>query len=254
MICVVLDLDGVVYRGTDTVPGAEVALRWLADRHRVVFATNNSSRTPEQVADKIRSVTGFPADPGSVVTSALAAAHIAEPRPTLVVGGDGIRTALGARGIEVVGGPNAKQVVTGIDFGLTYDTLRVATTALSDGARWIATNTDATFPAGDGEWPGAGAIVAALAAGSGRSPEVAGKPHRPMIDLIGSLVEGCRVVVVGDRPETDLAMAKDAGWTAVLALSGVTRDPATVPAHFAPDAAVASLSELPTALERLGMA
>ncbi len=243
MTGVVLDLDGVVYRGGVAVPGAGDALAVLVDRHDVLFATNNSRRTPAEVAGAIERATGVAVDPATVLTSALAAAAVADAVPTGVVGGAGIRAALAERGIPVVDHPDARQVVTGIDFDLSYETLRTASAAIADGARWIATNTDATFPAETGLWPGAGAIVAALAVASGAEPEVAGKPHPPMVSLVGALV-GTDAVVVGDRPETDLALAKAGGWTSVLVLSGVTDDPATVPAEFAPDHVVGSLVDV----------
>lgn len=254
MIGIVLDLDGVVYRGNEAIPGAGSTLRWLADRHRLVFATNNSSRTPEAVAGKIRTITGYPADAAEVVTSAMAAASVADVEPTFVVGGEGIRRALADVGIEVVGAETAGQVVSGIDFSFSYDTMRSAASALRGGARWIATNTDATFPTEVGEWPGAGAIVAGLEAASGRTPEVAGKPHRPMVDLVSSRLSVSEVIVVGDRPETDMALANRAGWRSVLALTGVTTDPGAIPPGLAPEAIIDGLADLPNLLERLGRA
>lgn len=256
MIGLVLDLDGVVYRARQALPGAADTLTWAGRHHRVLFATNNSSRTPAEVSGKISAITGFRASPEMVVTSAMAAAAIADPVPTHVVGGDGITVALEARGIPIVDAPDAAQVVSGIDFGFTYESLTAAATALRGGARWIATNTDATYPVEAGEWPGAGAVVAALATASGRTPEVAGKPHRPMIDLVADRLGAAptHVVVVGDRPETDLALARAAGWTAVLALSGVTRAASDVPADLAPDATIETLGELPALLRRLGVA
>jgi HAD superfamily hydrolase (TIGR01450 family) len=256
MIGLVLDLDGVVYRARQAVAGAADALAWADRHHRVLFATNNSSRTPVEVASKVTAITGFRASPEMVVTSALAAAAIADPVPTHVVGGAGITQALEGRGIPIAEASGAAQVVSGIDFGFTYESLTAAATTLRHGARWIATNTDATYPVEEGEWPGAGAVVAALATASGRTPEVAGKPHRPMIELVADRLgpDPTHVVVVGDRPETDLALARAAGWTAVLALSGVTRAASDVPADLSPDATIGTLGELPALLRRLGVA
>lgn len=240
---VVLDLDGVVYRGGVAVPGAPDALAVLVERHDVVFATNNSRRTPVEVAGAIERATGVVVDPAAVLTSAQAAAAVADPVPTGVVGAGGIRAALAERGIPVVDHADARQMVTGIDFDLSYETLRAASAVIRGGARWIATNTDATFPAETGLWPGAGAIVAALAVAAGTQPEVTGKPHPPMVSLVASRV-GADAVVVGDRPETDLALARAGGWASVLVLSGVTDDPAAVPDELAPDHVVGSLVDV----------
>ena len=154
------------------------------------------------------------------------------------------------RDIPVVDLADARQVVTGIDFDLSYETLRSAATAIRDGARWIATNDDPTFPAETGLWPGAGAIVAALAVAAGTEPEVAGKPHPPMVSLVTARI-GADAVVVGDRPETDLALARAGGWKSVLVLTGVTDDPATVPAELAPDHVIESIVDLADLLGRI---
>jgi 4-nitrophenyl phosphatase len=248
---VVLDLDGVVYRGESALPGAGAALAELDRDHRVVLATNNSSRTPEQVVAKIERLTGIALDPALAVTSAMAAASIADAVPTTVVGGPGIDDALGRNGIPIVDAADAAQLITGIDFAFDYDRLRGAARCARRGARWISTNDDVTFPAEDGLWPGAGAITAAVAAASGVEPEVAGKPHPPMARLLGELADDGPVIVVGDRPETDLALARTGGWLAVLALSGVTDSAQGLPESLAPDHVVAGLADVPVLLERI---
>ena len=127
-------------------------------------------------------------------------------------------------------------VAVGFDLDLSYERLREATKALHAGARFIASNLDTTFPAADNDlWPGAGSMVAALEAASGRKAEPAGKPYEPMKRL-----------VVGDRPDTDLALGAHAGWTTVLTLSGVT--PAAAADHADADIIVETLAALPAAL------
>lgn len=227
---VICDLDGVVYRGTRAISGAAEALRDLqAGGLNLLFCTNNSSRTPSEVAEVIESVTGFQAFPGQVLGSAMAAATLlAIDKPlTYVLGGNGIHAALAEAGIETTeAGTGARAVVVGIDMELSYERLRRAAQAAANGARLIATNDDPTYPAEDGFWPGAGSILAAVETASGRRAEVAGKPHRPMRDLIRThLVEG-PVWVVGDRPDTDLALADaEADWQSVLVLTGVVDRP-----------------------------
>lgn len=224
---VICDLDGVVYRGKDPVPGSATALAALeAAGWRIIFCTNNSARTPEEVAGRIREITGYEGRADQVITSAAAAAGLlAESRPpTFVLGGEGVRSALEKEGIPVTGvGSEAGAVVVGLATGLTYDWLREASSAVMRGARLIATNDDPTFPAEDGLWPGAGSIVAAVERATGVLAEVAGKPFPPMRRLIHQNLGPGPVWVVGDRPDTDLALASaEPGWRSVLVLTGVS--------------------------------
>jgi 4-nitrophenyl phosphatase len=251
----IFDLDGVVYVGDHPVAGAGDLLHAATSAgYSVLFATNNASRTPENAVEKLRSITGYPAVEQQYISSALAGAHLLgrDSVRCFVVGGPGIHHAVAAQGSSVVTDwRHAEAVLVGFDREVAYPTLRDATLALRAGARFIATNDDATFPAPDGQWPGAGATVAFLQTSGGRTPEVAGKPHPPMRALIRERLGPGPVWMIGDRPETDLAMAKAEGWTAVLALSGVTDDPGVVPAEYRPDLVVASLANLGRELELL---
>ncbi|MGH8958190.1 MAG: HAD-IIA family hydrolase [Acidimicrobiia bacterium] len=227
---VICDLDGVVYRGSRAIPGAAEALRELQWAGvNLLFCTNNSSRRPSEVASAIEGVTGFSATSQQVLGSAAAAATLlADEKPvTYVLGGAGIVAALADVGVEMTEiGAEAQAVVVGIDLALSYDRLRQASQAAASGARLIATNNDPTYPAEDGFWPGAGSMLAAVETASGRKAEVAGKPYRPMRDLIRSRLVPGRVWVVGDRPDTDLALAQaEQGWESILVLTGVVKDP-----------------------------
>ncbi len=253
MRTIVSDLDGVVYLGSEGIPGSGEALgRLTDDGYRLLFVTNNSSRSRFEVAARIASITGFPAEPENVVGSGLATARflVGRVRKVFVVGGDGLRETLEGEGIAVVkDADDAEAVVVGLDPEFTYRRLVEATRALRNGADFYATNTDASFPTPTGLQPGGGAIVAALAVASGREPVVCGKPHGPMRDLVRSMVDG-NVLVVGDRPETDLAMGKAEGWATALVLTGVVADPAEVEPAYTPDLVVASLADLPDVLAR----
>ncbi len=244
---VVCDLDGVVYRGAHPIPGAGDALRALVERGvHVLFATNNSTRTPHQTARRIRELTAFAADPDQVVGSAEAAAlHLAAGRPgTYVVGEEGIVAALAGRGVPQTD-EDAEAVVVGLDRDFTYEKLHKAAAFIRSGAAFVATNTDVTFPDQAGLHPGAGALVAAVEAASGVAPVVAGKPHAPMRRLIVERLRPGRTVVVGDRPETDLALARAAGWLGVLVLTGVVNDATEVPDAHRPDVVLDSIADLP---------
>jgi glycerol-1-phosphatase len=221
---VVLDLDGVVVRGREPLPGAAATVAALRDRGvGIVFATNNASRTAETVAEELTEA-GIPATPQDVVTSAVAAAAMVEPGTRcLVIGMEGLRHALGERGcVEVRDPAEADAVVVGWDRSLVWDDLRRATLALTRGARFLATNTDPAIPSPEGLWPGNGAIVAALQAATGRAPDVAGKPHPPMFEAAAAVLPDGPKLMVGDRHETDITGAAALGWDTALVLSGVT--------------------------------
>ena len=224
---ILLDLDGVLFRGDRPIDGApETVAALRRSGKRPVFLTNNSSRTPEQVAAKLTGL-GFEAAPGEVVTSALATAELLAAgggeATAYVIGQDGIREALDDAGIGIVDGDasSASYVVVGWDGTVTYEALRRATVLVRAGARLVATNADASYPAQSGElWPGAGAILAAVEVASGRRAEVVGKPHRPLFETAMERAGTRNVLMVGDRVETDIAGAVAAGIDAVLVLSG----------------------------------
>lgn len=221
------DLDGVLFRGTEVVPGGPETLAALrAEGHRLVFVTNNSARTPEAVAEMLREL-GYEADPAEVVTSALATAELAGSRgyaTAFVIGEEGIRRALAEVGTRVLDGEpeRADCVVVGWDRQVTYAKLRRACLLVQRGAALIATNDDRAFPAPDGLWPGAGALLAVVTTTTGVEAEVVGKPHPLLYRAAVRRIGDGRPLVIGDRPETDIAGANALGWDSVLVLSGVT--------------------------------
>jgi ribonucleotide monophosphatase NagD (HAD superfamily) len=165
-------------------------------------------------------------------------------RTALVIGGRAIDVALENVGIEVTDvWQEADAVVVGLDFGVTYDKLAGATQALRNGALFYATNTDSTYPTPQGLMPGGGVMVGALAIASGLDPVVSGKPESEMQSYIAERARS-PILVVGDRAETDAALAISAGWSSALVLSGVTRSLHEIPAEFAPDIVVNSLIDL----------
>lgn len=230
---VLLDLDGVVWRGDQPIPGADRAIAQLRDEGVVVsFFTNNSFPLLSSHLEKLARF-GVVASASQLLTSAQAAASCCEPgESVLVLGGPGILEALGdaklaGRAItdelEPTGPAAARAdvVVVGIDPQCTYRRLAVAYGAIAAGARFVATNDDATFPLPDGTVPGAGALVAALSYATGVAPLIAGKPHEPAAALV-RLRLGEVSVVVGDRPSTDGRLASLLGARFALVLSGVT--------------------------------
>ncbi len=208
-----------------------------------MFLTNNSGPLVAGHVEALGKV-GVECEPQDVTTSAQAAASMLSPGSRVAVVGDkGILEALGEQGVQVVGaneGPDA--VVVGRCLELDYWALAAAASAVRDGARFIATNTDSTFPTGDGLLPGAGALVAFIATSAGRKPEVAGKPNEPMAALVKARY-GALDVVAGDRPDTDGLFAQRSGSRFGLVFSGVTQR-SDLPFEPAPDLEADDLAEL----------
>jgi HAD superfamily hydrolase (TIGR01450 family) len=242
-----LDLDGVLWRGKEPISGSAAGVAKLRSAgHQVVFVTNNSFAT---IADQEAKLGAFGIlAGGDVISSAMAGAQLVAPGDRVfVLGGPGIREAIVARGATLLdvpepGSSSADAVVVGLDWDLSYDRLRAAVQAVSGGARFIATNTDSTYPTERGFFPGAGAVVAAVAAATGREPEVAGKPEAPIAALVRARY-GDEGIMVGDRPETDGAFARTLGYRFGLVLSGVTQ-PGDLPVIPAPDIVAADLGSL----------
>jgi 4-nitrophenyl phosphatase len=246
----VLDLDGVVWLAGTPIPGSPEAVQRLhAAGETVAFVTNNSGPTLAQYAAMLRRA-GIEVDEGELVTSAQAAASLLEPGShAAVVGGPGLTEAVEARGVAVVPADDRPPaVVVGRSLQLDFAALAAAAAAIREGARFVATNTDATFPTGHGLEPGAGALVAYLEVGSGRKAEVAGKPYQPAADLLRARF-GPAGVVVGDRPDTDGTFAQVIGAPFALVLSGVTR-PEDLPVSPPPATIHADLAS--TVAARLG--
>ncbi|MGA7272024.1 MAG: HAD-IIA family hydrolase [Acidimicrobiia bacterium] len=221
---VVCDLDGVVYRGERAIAGSGEALEALEEAGwTILFATNNSARTPEHVVDKLRRLVGYEARTDQVVTSALVAASMIQVGPVLVVAESGVEAAVTEAGFELTEDPDlAATVVVGIDRALTYDRIARAAEAIRRGAAFIATNQDPTFPTEHGLLPGAGACVAAVETASGVTGINAGKPSDAMRRLIEERCPPGTIWMIGDRPDTDLALAAWPRWRSILVLTGVT--------------------------------
>jgi HAD superfamily hydrolase (TIGR01450 family) len=238
-----LDLDGVVWLSGVAIPGSPEAIaRVRAAGDRVVFVTNNSS-VPIGDQEAALAAIGIPAT-GDVLTSAMAAAGLLAPGSTaLVCAGPGVDEALSVRGVTAVRDGAADAVVVGFHRDFDYARLRAASAAVRGGARLVGTNDDATYPTPDGEIPGGGAILAAVAYASGTTPIVAGKPFEPMAAAVRALVGDGPHVMVGDRPSTDGAFARNLGATFALVLSGVTRL-ADLPVEPSPDVTGADLASV----------
>lgn len=224
-----LDLDGVVYIGTQAVSGAQAA---LADARRagmrLTFVTNNAARTPSAVADHLNEL-GIAVTADEIVTSAQAAAHyLADRLPhgaaVLVVGTIGLEEALRERGLVPVSSAEAPvaAVVQGYSPDLNWRQLAEGAVAINRGVLWVATNVDPTVPSPRGRLPGNGSLVAALRCATGAEPVVTGKPDPTMHREMVLRSHASRPLVVGDRLDTDIEGANAVGCDSLLVLTGVT--------------------------------
>ncbi len=224
-----LDLDGVVHLGDQAAPYAVDVLGRVRDRGTpLAFVTNNASRTREDVAAALRRL-GVAADPAEVMTSAVATAELLagqlEPgAPVLVVGGEGLWAAVEQAGLTPVAdaGREPVAVVQGWGPDVAWRDLAEATVALRAGARWVVTNRDPTLPSPRGPLPGSGALVAAITVATGQEPEtVVGKPRPELFRTAAGRLGAAAALVVGDRPDTDIAGARAGGLASLLVLTGV---------------------------------
>ncbi|HEU5242709.1 MAG TPA: HAD-IIA family hydrolase [Ornithinibacter sp.] len=254
---VVCDLDGVVYRGPAAVPGAVDALRAL--EVPVLYATNNASRPPEEVAAHLGEL-GLPCVPDAVATSSQAGAWLLSDRvapgsAVLAVGGAGVALALTEAGLRPVAPDDAATagplvaVLQGYGPQVRATDLAEAAYAVQGGAWWVATNTDTTLPTDRGVAPGNGSLVGAVANAVGRAPDVvAGKPGPPLYLLCAARLglEPAAVLAVGDRLDTDIEGAVAAGIDSLLVLTGVDDLQACLdaPAHRRPTWVAPDLSAL----------
>ncbi len=244
-----VDLDGVVYRGSAPIPGVAAVLADRAARgDTVVYVTNNSMHYRADYVTRLAGL-GAPVTSDRVVSSARATAlYLAGPelvppvRRVLAVGAGGLERECRDAGLDVVtaahaatrqaqegidgwdaaGRPDA--VVVGLDPQFTYGKLAVAVDCVHHGARFVATNRDPVYPTERGTRPGAGSIVAAVEAGSGVTPISIGKPAPLLLEMAirASGLARADAVMIGDGMATDLAAARLLGIPCVLMLTGIT--------------------------------
>lgn len=237
-----LDLDGVVYRGDQPVDHAIEVLETMSQTTRYAFITNNASRRPESIARQLRGLGLNEVGADAVVTSAQAVARliaddIGDGGVVLTIGGDGLRTALIERGLHVVeslaDGPGA--VVQGFARSVCWTDLAEAAYAVAAGVPWYASNTDSSFPTDRGLAPGNGSLVRAVAMATGKEPAIAGKPHRALFDEALHRCDAQRALIVGDRLDTDIRGARNAGLPSLAVTTGVSDVHALMATQDRPD-------------------
>ena len=251
------DMDGVLYRGPDPLPGVGPLLdRLVADGCGYVLATNNSMASPAEYTTRLGGM-GIGVPEERILTAGTATRDyltdlLPQEAPIYAVGMPALRHQLFDRApfrevTDVQPGEDAPAaVVVGLDLAFTYDKLRAATTAIRAGARFVATNADATLPTERGLVPGAGSIVAAIATASGHQPTVIGKPSPRILEQGAANlgVSPAEAVVIGDRLDTDILAGQRAGMLTVLVLTGVSTRDEAIAAESPPDLIVDDLPAL----------
>jgi 4-nitrophenyl phosphatase len=222
-----IDLDGTMYRGTERIEAASDFVKKLNNQNiPYLFVTNNSARTPLQIADKLN---GFdiPAKEAHVFTSSMATAnYIYEQNKhasIFVIGEEGLQTALEEKGFQFAE-EDADFVVVGIDRSISYEKLTIACLAVRNGARFISTNADKAIPTERGFLPGNGSITAVIAESTQIKPTYIGKPESTIMEQALRVLSTSKeeTIMVGDYYETDILAGMNAGLDTLLVYTGVT--------------------------------
>lgn len=248
----ILDMDGVLWKDKEPIGDLPAIFTRLQSRNiRVILATNNATRTPDQYVQKLARF-GVVIDPGSIITSANATAHklkknFPEGGPVFIIGEEGLIMALGEQGFwQAKSHDHPLAVVAGLDLHITYEKLKQATLLIRSGVPFYFTNPDRTFPTPQGLIPGAGSIMAALVTATDVQPHLAGKPSPDMYLMAMERLNMAaqEVLAVGDRLETDILGGQRAGCQTGLVLSGVATQMDLAEWEPKPDFVAANLDQL----------
>jgi len=246
-----LDLDGVVYLGDQLLPGARSSLRRLRRMGKTLrFLTNDPRPTRKDLAGRLGEL-GVEARPAEIVTCGWATATYLNDQAlqsAYVLGSDGLRRELEQAGIELAGEDGRDgdlgAVVVGCDETICYPHIRRGARLIREGARFVATNEDPTFPTPNGPAPATGTITAAVRTASGETPCVVGKPHPTMFEAALRDLDSEGTVMIGDRPDTDILGARRHGIAALVLRRGGEDSTQTLEEERRPDARISSLDDL----------
>tara|TARA_R110002049_G_scaffold160777_2_gene325809 strand:- start:263 stop:1120 length:858 start_codon:yes stop_codon:yes gene_type:complete len=260
----IIDMDGVLWHGNKPMEGL---VEFFSELRKVaipfVLATNNASLTQQQYVDKLAGM-GVKVDHSEILTSSMATAqYLTQHLPTdmrrvFVIGEDGLRQPLIEHGFTLtdlyqVNQPDkgifdlgADLVVSGLDRQLTWDKLATATLNINAGAQFFATNSDTTLPTELGEVMGNGGVLAALEAVTGVKPISIGKPapilYQQALTLLGTNQEN--TIAIGDRLNTDILGAVNAGMRSILVLTGVSTEQDIAELDYEPTWVMADIKQI----------
>jgi 4-nitrophenyl phosphatase len=219
---IAFDLDGTLYLGDEIMAGAKNTVDSLKDKFRLVFFTNNSSKTKLEVTEKLNRL-GIECDSEHVYTSSSsAAAYLIENKidNIYVIGAKGLSAELEREGLRLVDGDGAENLLVGMDFDISYEKIATGLTILKNGGKFVACNEDGSFPVeGEQDRPGCGAMVGAIKGSIGRGPDfIVGKPNTYIIASIAKKhnLQHDELLVVGDSLESDIQMAKNFRCQSIL--------------------------------------
>jgi 4-nitrophenyl phosphatase len=251
---VILDMDGVLWRGDESLPGMAALFERLYERNLpFVLATNNSMKAPVDYVAKLAKFGVSGVEPSRILTSGVVAvdylkAHYPPDTPIHVLGGDGLKALIVAAGypLHYMSEDKASVVVAGLDTRATYDKFKRATLQLRAGAAFIGTNDDVTLPTPEGLAPGAGSLLALLTAASGREPMLMGKPNPAMFEAALKILgtPPAQTLMIGDRLDTDIFGASRVGIRTALVLTGVSTRAEAEQGAIQPDAIYDDLQAL----------
>ncbi|NBJ69251.1 MULTISPECIES: TIGR01457 family HAD-type hydrolase [Clostridia] len=238
-----IDLDGTMYQGNEPIPYASDFVQTLHHKQiPYVFVTNNSSKTQEDVAAKLRKL-DIPAEPDQIVTTSLATASYIKANHGLsrcyVIGEEGLHKALREEGHTITETEDCDMVVIGIDRNITYEKLAKASIAVRNGATFISTNGDKSIPNERGLLPGNGSLTAVISICTGVDPIFIGKPEAVImeeaLEVLGLSKE--KALMVGDNYATDIQAGIRAGIDTLMVFTGVTpfsdyEQLAVAPTHY----------------------
>lgn len=223
-----IDLDGVIYRGNELLPGAHEFIAWLdANQKKYLFLTNNSFASETQVLKKLSDL-GISSNASHVLGAGQAAvqniAHRFPSATVYLVGEEPMRNMLLEHHLKVAAldDSHADVVLVGLDRTFDYKKLTHAMQAIMAGATFIAVNHDPRLPIAGGLVPGCGAMVAAIEASCGIPPEVVGKPEPTLLQEAMRLLHSTpdETVMIGDTLSVDILAGKNAGTHTIFVLSG----------------------------------
>ena len=245
-----IDLDGTVYRGKERIPAAARFIKRLQEHQReILFVTNNSTRSPKEVAANLRTNHDINVTAANVYTSAMATAdylvqHAGQKRRVYVIGERGLKDALLNKGMQLTD-QDPDYVVVGLDRNVTYEQFKIATLCIRAGAVFIGTNGDTNLPSEEGMIPSAGALVERVRYATQQEPIMIGKPQKTIVEMAlkASGLKKSEVLMVGDNYQTDVQAGINTGVDTLLVYTGLSKPADIEHAEIKPTYTVKTLDE-----------